>query len=105
MSDELLREMRLQTAILRAGFRDRLDALGKEVAADPVSQAIISHLQEVGQTKSGALKEAAPKLVSNGTDVSGRTILRRLAELENKGVIERIGTGGNIEYRLTGLIN
>lgn len=105
MQDELLREARLQTAILRAGFKDRLDAIAKAISSDAVSAAIISYLRENGRTKSGALKEEVAKLVPVGTDASARTILRRLADLENEGVVERAGQGANTEYLLTGLVS
>jgi DNA-binding HxlR family transcriptional regulator len=105
MQDELLREARLQTALLRAGFKDRLDALAKTVNADPVSAAIVSYLRDNGHTKSSALKDAVAKLVPQTTDASNRTILRRLADLENDGVVERAGQAINTEYCLTGLIS
>ena len=105
MQDEFLREARLQTAILRAGFKDRLEALSKTVNSDPVSAAIITHLRDGGRTKSGALKDAVAKLVPQGTDVSVRTIQRRLADLENNGVVERAGPVGHTEYGLTGLVS
>lgn len=105
MQDELLREARLQTAILRAGFKERLDALAQAVNSDKVSAAILIHLRESGKTKSGALKEAVAKLVPSGTDVSGRTVTRRLSDLENEGVVERSGQAQNTEYNLTGLIS
>lgn len=105
MQEELLREARVQTAILRAGFKDKLDALANEVHSDAVSAAIVSHLRDHGRTKSGPLKDAVVKLVPPGTDASSRTILRRLGDLERDGVVERVGQAANTEYELTGLIS
>lgn len=104
LEEDLLRETRLQTAILRVAFKDRIEAVAGEIRKDAVSAAIVDHLAENGRTQSGALRDAAIKTVPQGTDVSPRTISRRLADLENKGVVERIGQGRNTEYELTGLI-
>ncbi len=104
IEEELLREIRLQNAILRAAFRDRIEGLDREVRQDAVSAAVVEVLSDKGRTPAGALKEAVAKKVSQGTDVSSRTINRRLADLENKGVVERIGQGRTTEYELTRLI-
>lgn len=69
IEDELLREIRLQNAILRAAFRDRIDALAREVHQDAVSAAVVEVLSENGRTASGSLKEAVVKKVPQGTDV------------------------------------
>jgi DNA-binding HxlR family transcriptional regulator len=105
MEEDLLREARLQTAILKAAFRDRLEALAKQIEMDKVSAAIVSHLKEHPKAKSALLKAAVMKGVPQGTDASDRTISRRLSDLENKGVVERSGQGSNTEYMLTGLIS
>lgn len=104
IEEDLLREIRLQNAILRAAFRDRIDALAREVRQDAVSAAVLEVLSENGRMASGSLKDAVGKKVPQGTDVSPRTISRRLAELENKGVIEQIGRGRTTEYELTRLV-
>jgi hypothetical protein len=104
IEEELLREIRLQNAILRAAFRDRIDALAREVRQDPVSAAVLEALRENGRMPSGALKDAVMNNVPKGTDVSLRTITRRLADLENKGVVEQIGQSRNTGYELTRLI-
>ena len=104
IEEELLREMRLQNAILRAAFRDRIDLLAREVKEDAVSAAVIEALRENGRSASGALKKAVAEKVPQGTDVSSRTISRRLADLETKGVLEHIGQGRTTEYELTGLV-
>lgn len=104
IEEDLLREIRLQNAILRAAFRDRIDALAREVRQDAVSAALVEVLGENGRMASGALKDAAASKVPQGTDVSARTITRRLADLENKGVIEQRGQGRSTEYELTRLI-
>ncbi|MEX0787046.1 MAG: hypothetical protein WD939_10455 [Dehalococcoidia bacterium] len=106
MENEVIEELRLQTAILRAGFKKDLDALAEAAASNEVSAAIIAHLRENGgSTKSSDLKAAIPKMVPSGTEASGRTIARRLAGLENIGVLVRTGQAQNTEYRLTGLVS
>ncbi len=104
IEEELLREIRLQNAILRAGFRDRIDAVAREVQEDAVSATVVEVLSENGRTASGSLKETVAERVPRGIDVSSRTISRRLAELENKGVVKQIGQGRTTGYELTGLI-
>lgn len=104
IEEDLLKEMRLQSAILRAAFRDRIDALAREVEQDPVAASVVNVLRENGRMASGTLKDAVSKRVPKGTDISQRTIARRFADLENKGVIEQIGQSRNTEYELTRLI-
>lgn len=104
IEEDLLREMRLQNAILKAAFGDRIEALARKVEDDAVSRAIVEVLRERGRTASGALKEAAAELLPQASDPSSRTMNRRLADLENKGVIEQIGQGRTVDYQLTGLI-
>ena len=58
IEEDLLRETRLQSAILKAAFADRIDALARKVDEDPVARGIVEVLRERGRTASGALKEA-----------------------------------------------
>ena len=104
IEEDLLREMRLQNAILKAAFGDRIEALARKVEEDAVSRAIVEVLRERDRTSSGALKDAVTERLPQGSDASSRTMTRRLADLENKGVIEQIGQGRSVDYRLTGLI-
>lgn len=104
MSDDVLQELKLQTSILRAGFRKELEALAGASTSDPVSAAIIAHLRDNPSEKSVPLREAVTKVVPKGTAVSTRTIQGRLADLENNGIVERSGQSTNTDYRLTGLV-
>lgn len=104
IEEELLREMRLQNAILKAAFGDRIEALARKVEEDAVSRAIVEVLRERGRTAAGELKEAVAERLPQGADASRRTMSRRLADLENKGVVEQIGQGRTVDYQLTGLI-
>ena len=103
IEEELLRAARLTNAILKAAFRDRIQALAQEVAADAVSAAAVEYLEQNGRTSAGVLKDAVLKALPQGSDVSPRTFSRRLADLENKGVVERIGAARGTQYQLTGL--
>ena len=104
IEDELLRQTRLQTAILRVAFADRIDALARKVDEDAVSKAMVEVLRERGKTPAGELKGAVAERLPQGTDASSRTMSRRLADLENKGIVEQIGQGSAVAYQLTGLI-
>ena len=104
IEEELLREMRLQNAILKAAFGDRIEALARKVDDDSVSRTIVDVLRDRGRTPSGVLKDAVAEKLPQGSDASSRTMNRRLADLEKKGVLEQIGQGSTTEYELTGLV-
>lgn len=102
IEEQVLREMQMQTAILRAAHSAVLTKLAEDLRSDEVNAAIIAALSD------------APEAVSAGTLIdqvvrekskSKRTIQRRFNSLEEIGVVRRIGTGSSIKYELTGLVN
>ena len=104
IEEDLLREMRLNNAILRAGLQDQIEALGRNIKQDSVSVAILEYLAENGRTSSGDLKKAVVAKVGKRADVSNRTISRRFAELERKGLLWQHGQTSNTGYESTGVI-
>lgn len=99
-ANELLSELRLQTAILRAGFRAELDALVLQVRGDELSSAILDVLGS-GPQSAGNLQIKVRALLPK---TSERTMRRRLGSLVEVGALRRNGAGSQISYELTGLL-
>ena len=102
--DQMIKELRLQTAILRAAFRNELESLSAEIRADPLSAAILDVLQESGPLPSGDLRTKALARTGPGRGNSDRTVVRRLSTLEEKGIVRRLGSGPSVVVELTGLV-
>ncbi|HEU0074831.1 MAG TPA: hypothetical protein VFS30_12590 [Dehalococcoidia bacterium] len=98
--EDLAKELRLQTAILRAAFRTQLSEFSQELLADEVNRAILGSL-EGGVMPSASLQEAVFAQVPT---VSGRTITRRISSLVEVGVLRRSGHGVQTTLELTGLL-
>lgn len=101
MDDELLRELRAQTAILRIAFRHEIESVAAELRSDPLASAIIDALSESGSMRSGVLWADVRAAQANAVR---RTFNRRLAALAEAGVVNRTGAGPSSTYELTGLI-
>lgn len=99
-NEALLKELRLQTAILKAGFKEGLSELASSVRDDEISGAALEIL-EAGPLSAGAIRAAIAKKVNGAAD---RTISRRLASMVELGVLHRSGQGSQITYELTGII-
>lgn len=101
MTDDSRIEQKLDTviALLRIGFRDALDREREIVKGDPVSEAILANAQE--WVTAGELKSR----VSQQTHQSEPTVKRRVAELVSSGALGRLGRGGRVTYRSTGLLD
>lgn len=101
IEEQLLREVQMQTAILRAAHRGALTDLARELREDDASGAIMEALSESSEPLSA---RAISDTVAGTTEVSHRTVQARLAHLEELGVVRRIGAGPSTRYELTGLI-
>ena len=55
--EDVINEIRLQTAILKAAFRSQLDALAAEVRADEISRTILE-LLENGAMAAGTIRSS-----------------------------------------------
>ncbi len=101
MDDEILRELQVQTSILRIAFKKEIESLSAELRGDELTSAIVEVLGDEGDTKTGvlwsAVKAAYPGAVR-------RTFGRRLAALAESGVLRRTGAGSSTSYELTGLV-
>ncbi len=101
IEEQLLREVRMQTAILRAAHRGALTDLATELHEDEASGAVMEALSESAEPLSA---RAISNVVAGTTKVSHRTVQARLAYLEELGVARRLGSGPSTRYELTGLI-
>jgi hypothetical protein len=99
--EELVQEMRLSNSILKAVHRESLKSLNAEVTSDPVQEVIVEFLRAEGSSSPGDVKAAVIKQIP---DASTRTIERRIAALEDLGVLARKGAGRAVHYSLTGLL-
>lgn len=98
--DEILKQLKLTNAILRAGFQEQLDAMSDTVMADPVFKSIVDALMSSAQeVPSGQLQSQ----VAQACGVTARTVRERLAVLIRLGVIYRSGQGPTTAYGMTAL--
>ncbi|HET7454190.1 MAG TPA: winged helix-turn-helix domain-containing protein [Solirubrobacterales bacterium] len=88
----------LLISLQRIAHAPALDAQREAVVADPVSKAVLS--ESADWIKAGPLQKAVAK--KTGTSVP--TVKRRIAELVERGLLKRSGSGGHVHYRTTGLI-
>ncbi len=98
---ELVRQVKLTNALLRMVHQDRLAGVAGQIKADPINKIVIEYLDTHGDVPSAVLKEAVAGQIPAG---SMRTVGRRIAELENLGVIERSGAGNATRYALSGVV-
>lgn len=100
--EELLREVQMQTAILRAAHRDALAGLSTSLREDKTSDAIMEVLRGSSAPLSvTAILERAP----DDATLARRTVQTRLGQLEEMGVVRRLGAGASTTYELTGLLS
>jgi hypothetical protein len=85
-------------ALLRLAFAPQLEEARASVLADPVTAAILDASGE--WISSRKLQESAAKATSK----SERTVLRRLPELVEHGVLLSRGSEQRTEYRRSGLV-
>ncbi len=89
----------LLISLLRIAHDEPLKGERNAILSEPVSKAILvasSDWIEAGGLKAVVIKK---------TKVSTPTVSRRLAELVERGLITRRGSGGKVSYRTTGLID
>lgn len=95
----LLAEQKATNTILRAAFRDQLEAIANEILEDKASSSAIA-LLATGQETAGGLAKG----VAAATGLKGSAISERLATLVEDGVIVREGGGPSTSYRLGSLL-
>jgi len=96
--DSVEQKLDLLVSLLRIAYREPLKAERDAILAEPVSKVILA--ESTDWIEAGKLKTA----VGKKSNVSIPTVSRRLAELVERGLITREGTGGKVRYRTTGLI-
>jgi hypothetical protein len=88
----------LLISLQRIAHAPALDAERKAVLANPVSKAVLS--ESADWINAGPLQKA----VAKNAKTSVPTVKRRIAELVERGLLKRSGSGGRVQYRTTGLI-
>jgi Fic family protein len=98
MSDETLEaKLDLLISLLRIAHAGPLASEREAVLSDRISRAALATSEE--SVEAGVLK----KKVMAATKSSPATVSRRLAELVEKGVLKRSGSGSQVTYQSTGL--
>jgi hypothetical protein len=90
----------LLIALLRVAHREPLEDEREAIIADPINRAVLGVLAR-GPVDAGELKSRA----SAESKASKPTIERRIADLAARGVLKRSGSGAQVSYRLTGLVD
>ncbi len=88
----------LLISLLRIAHSEPLRVEREAILAESVSKAILAASDD--WIEAGKLKAAVAKKAK----VSMPTVSRRLADLLERGLITRMGGGGSVSYRTTGLI-
>ena len=101
MNEEIVRELQVQSAILRIAFKEQIESLSDELRGDGLASAIIDVLADEGPTASGDLWTGVKALE---TSAVRRTFVRRLTWLAEIGAVRRVGAGRSTSYELTGLL-
>jgi Fic family protein len=96
-SAALEKKLDLLISLLRIAHAAPLAVEREAVLSDSISRAALAASE--GQVDAGALK----KKVIAATKSSPATVSRRLAELVEKGVLQRSGSGSQVTYQSTGL--
>lgn len=98
-SDKALEDkLDLLISLQRIAHAPALDAERGAVLADPVSKAVLSGSAD--WINAGPLQKAVAKKAKTSVP----TVKRRIAELVERGLLKRAGSGSHIQYRTTGLI-
>jgi DNA-binding transcriptional ArsR family regulator len=95
---QIEQKLDLLISLLRIAHGAPLKEERDAIVNEPVSKAILGASGdwiEAGKLKAEVMKKAK---------VSQPTVSRRLAELVERGLITRAGSGGKVSYRTTGLI-
>jgi Fic family protein len=85
-------------SVFELAHRDELEKARADIRADETNVEILERAAE--QVAAGVLGEAVRKK----TGQSPKTVQRRIADLVEIGALERIGAGGKVAYRATGLV-
>jgi hypothetical protein len=85
-------------ALLRLAFAPQLEEARASLVAEPVTAAIL------GASSDWILSKKLQESVAKATGKSERTVLRRLPELVEQGVLASRGSEQRTEYRRSGLV-
>lgn len=86
-------------AIQRAAHAETLEQLAESMRREPVARAILRATRS--WTSAGEIK----RVVSTRARASKPTIERRVADLLERGLLVRRGSGPTVEYRSSGLVD
>ncbi|MGH2837902.1 MAG: hypothetical protein ACRDJY_06085 [Thermoleophilaceae bacterium] len=84
--------------ILELAHREEIEKSRQAIRSDKTYAAILALTAK--EAPAGKLSKA----VQQETTQSPKTVQRRIADLIEIGALERIGAGGNVKYRATGLV-
>lgn len=101
MSDdsEIVERLDQLITLVRIAFAESLDRVREEVRTDSVASTILEATKD-GWVNSGNLQRS----VSRAASVSGRTVLRSLTALTDRGLLRVRGSGRSTSYRASGVL-
>ena len=97
-NDEVLQRLDKIIAILQIAHEDAIDRARAEITSDTVDAAILKAAAK--ETSAGSVVKAA----ASKAKVSGRAVQKHIAELVDRGLLEKSGAGRSTAYKATGLI-
>jgi Fic family protein len=98
VNDEVLQRLDKVIAILQIAHKDEIDRERQEIRADKVDAAILALAAK--ETQAGKLVKAAQAKAK----VSDRAVQKHIAQLIERGLLEKSGASKTATYRATGLI-
>lgn len=97
--DEIVERLDRLVTLTKIAFAESIDRVREEIRADPVASAILEAAKDEWVI-SGDLQRS----VSRGAKVSGRTVLRSLTSLTDRGLLHTRGGGRSTSSRASGVL-
>jgi Fic family protein len=97
-NDDVLQRLDKIIAILQIAHEDAIDRKRKGINADPVDAAILKAAAK--ETPAGKVVKAA----ATKAKASDRSVQEHVAELVERGLLEKSGAGPATKYRAIGLV-
>ena len=95
---DVVRRLDRLISVFELAHREELQRARAVIRSDETNVEILQHAAD--EMPAGVLSQAVRKK----TGQSPATVKRRIADLVEIGALERIGTGGKVAYRATGLV-
>jgi hypothetical protein len=95
---DIARRLDRLIGILELVHRDEIQRAREGIRGDKTYASVLALTSK--ETPAGKLSKA----VQQETKQSAKTVQRRIADLIEIGAVDRLGAGGNVSYKATGLV-